>query len=108
MNSLPTERLFGPERLHPLPGGAGPQCGQTGLCQIPGCSPIQYEPDSFVELIIDHLTQRGVMDAGALYEEPFTGIDYEGLDGVIPSAVVDEIVSIIGLINADAEMSEAA
>lgn len=62
----------------------------------------------FVEMIIDHLTQRGVMDAGSLYEEPFTGIHYEGLDGVFPSAVADEIVMIIELINANAEVSEAA
>ncbi len=62
----------------------------------------------FVEMIIDHLTQRGVMDAGGLYEEPFTGIHYEGLDGVFPSAVADEIVTIIELINANAEVHNAA
>lgn len=62
----------------------------------------------FIEKIIDHLTQRGIMDAGLLYEEPFTGIHYEGLDGVFPSATADEIVTIIELINANAEVSEAA
>lgn len=62
----------------------------------------------FVELIVDHLTQRGIMDAGALYEEPFTGLHYEGLDGVFPSAVADEIVTIIELINANAGLSAAA
>ena len=47
-------------------------------------------------------------NAGVLYEEPFTGIHYEGLDGVFPSAVADEIVMIIELINANAQVSEAA
>ncbi len=62
----------------------------------------------FVEMIIDHLTQKGLMDAGVLYEQPFTGLHYEGLDGVFPSAVADEIVSIIELINANANISAAA
>ena len=48
------------------------------------------------------------MDAGVLYEEPFTGLHYEGLDGVFPSAMADEIVTIIELINANAEVSAAA
>ena len=62
----------------------------------------------FVEMIIDHLTQRGIMDPGLLYEQPFTGIHYEGLDGVFPSAIADEIVNIIELINSNAEVYEAA
>lgn len=57
----------------------------------------QFNTDQirFVEMIIDHLTQKGVMDAGLLYEQPFTGIHYEGLDGVFPSAAADEIVNIL-------------
>lgn len=43
-----------------------------------------------------------------IYEEPFTGIHYEGLDGVFPSTVADEIVTIIELINANAKVSTAA
>ena len=62
----------------------------------------------FVEMIIEHLCLRGVLDAGVLYEEPFTSIHYEGLDGVFPSALADEIVTIIGLINANAEMLDSA
>jgi type I restriction enzyme R subunit len=36
----------------------------------------------FVELIIDQLTSRGVMDAGALYESPFTGLHAGGPDAL--------------------------
>ena len=32
----------------------------------------------FIELIIDQLTSRGVMEASALYEPPFTAIHHEG------------------------------
>ena len=35
----------------------------------------------FVEMIIDRLTQGGVMEPGQLYEPPFTGLHYQGLDG---------------------------
>jgi len=62
----------------------------------------------FVEMIIDHLTRKGVMDAGQLYEQPFTGVHYEGLDGVFPGAAADEIISIIELINTNAETEAAA
>ena len=62
----------------------------------------------FVEMIIDHLTQKGVMDAGLLYEQPFTGIHYEGLDGLFPSATADEIVNVLERIRSNAEIGSAA
>ncbi len=36
----------------------------------------------FVELIIDQLTARGVIEPGALYEAPFTGLHAGGPDGL--------------------------
>ena len=48
------------------------------------------------------------MDAGILYEEPFTGLHYEGLDGIFPSAAADGIVTIIELINANARVTTVA
>ena len=62
----------------------------------------------FVEMIIDYLTRKGIMDAGQLYEQPFTGIHYEGLDGVFPGAAADEIIEIVRHINANAESGRAA
>jgi type I restriction enzyme R subunit len=50
----------------------------------------------FVNLIIDHLTEHGVMDAGLLYESPFTDINPQGPDGVFNSAQVDQLVSLLG------------
>ena len=32
----------------------------------------------FVEMIIDQLTARGVMETSALYEQPFNGLSSEG------------------------------
>ena len=49
----------------------------------------------FVNMIIDHLTERGVMDPRLLYESPFTDFDAMGVEGVFDSAGVIEIVRIL-------------
>ncbi|WP_066380399.1 DEAD/DEAH box helicase family protein [Anabaena sp. CA = ATCC 33047] len=54
----------------------------------------------FVNTIIDYLTQNGVMDAGLLYEPPFTDLHYEGLDGVFEPDDADQIISIVSSFNA--------
>ena len=53
----------------------------------------------FVEMIIDRLTQGGVMEPGHLYEPPFTGVHYQGLDGAFGDADADAIVGVIEEIN---------
>ncbi|MGC1550458.1 MAG: DEAD/DEAH box helicase family protein [Rhodanobacter sp.] len=53
----------------------------------------------FVDMVIDRLTQRGVMDPGLLYEPPFTGLHHEGLDGAFPDADAGVIMAIIEEIN---------
>jgi type I restriction enzyme, R subunit len=53
----------------------------------------------FVETIIDYLTQNGIMDAGLLYEPPFTDLHYEGLDGVFQPDDADQIISIVRSFN---------
>ena len=46
----------------------------------------------FIDLIIDHLTDRGVMDPRRLYESPFTDIDDQGVSGVFAPAEVKMLV----------------
>ena len=53
----------------------------------------------FIEMIIDRLTAKGSIDPGQLYEPPFTGLHYEGLDGVFADAEANELVGIIQEIN---------
>ena len=36
----------------------------------------------FIELVIDQLTKRGVLEAAALYEPPFTALHSEGPDAL--------------------------
>jgi hypothetical protein len=49
----------------------------------------------FIDLIIDHLTQRGWMDASALYESPFVDYSTKGVDGLFNPAQVDKLVAIL-------------
>jgi type I restriction enzyme R subunit len=49
----------------------------------------------FINLVIDHLTEHGVMDPGLLYESPFTDINPQGPEGVFTSHQVDQIVSVL-------------
>lgn len=53
----------------------------------------------FVEAIIDHLTQNGVMDPGLLYEPPFTDLHHKGLDGVFEDDDADQIVLLVDSFN---------
>lgn len=54
----------------------------------------------FIEMVIDQLTARGVMDASALYESPFNSLHsggpdalFEGKDNVI-EGIFEKIASI--------------
>jgi len=49
----------------------------------------------FIDMMIDHLTQHGVMDPGLLYESPFTDLNSLGIEGVFKKAEVQELVRIL-------------
>jgi len=55
----------------------------------------QYD---FLDMIIDHLTARGIVDPALLYESPFTDVDPYGVAGLFGENEVVEIVSILGRI----------
>lgn len=57
----------------------------------------------FANLIVDHLTEHGLMEAARLYESPFTDLTARGPDGLFTSAQVDELISILGEVRATAE-----
>ena len=56
----------------------------------------------FVNLIVNHLTEHGVMDAALLYESPFTDITPQGPDGLFTSVEVDELMTVLDLVRATA------
>jgi type I restriction enzyme, R subunit len=53
----------------------------------------------FIEMMIEHLTQNGVLDAAQLYEPPFNQIHYEGIDGVFADADADNIFGVVEAFN---------
>ena len=49
----------------------------------------------FVNLIVDYLTENGVMDPKRLYESPFTDVNPRGPEGVFSSVQVDQLVAVL-------------
>lgn len=46
-------------------------------------------------MVINYLTERGVMDPRLLYESPFTDFDAMGVEGVFDNVGVSELISIL-------------
>jgi type I restriction enzyme R subunit len=49
----------------------------------------------FVNLVVDHLTEHGVMEAAMLYQSPFTDVTPHGPDGLFSSSEVDELLGVL-------------
>jgi type I restriction enzyme, R subunit len=56
---------------------------------------LSADQNEFLNLIIEHLTARGVMDPKLLYETPYTDFDSKGVDGVFNHADAVQLVSIL-------------
>jgi type I restriction enzyme, R subunit len=48
-----------------------------------------------VNMIVEHLTENGIMDAGRLYESPYTDLNPLGVDGLFPPDAVDGLLSVL-------------
>jgi type I restriction enzyme R subunit len=47
----------------------------------------------FVNLIVNHLTEHGVMEAARLYESPFTDLTPHGPEGLFAQTAIDELIA---------------
>jgi type I restriction enzyme, R subunit len=56
----------------------------------------------FINLIVDQLTEHGVMEAARLYESPFTDVTPRGPDGLFQSAEVDELMRVLEAVRSTA------
>jgi type I restriction enzyme, R subunit len=52
----------------------------------------------FVDLIVNHLTEHGVMGAGALYESPFTDLSPRGPDELFSGQQLNLLISALDLV----------
>ena len=55
-----------------------------------------------MNLIVDHLTEHGVMKAELLYESPFTDIAPFGPDGLFAGPEVDHLIATLQQVRATA------
>lgn len=53
----------------------------------------------FIEMVIEHLTIRGTLEASKLYEPPFNQIHFEGIDGVFNDGDADNIFGVVEAFN---------
>lgn len=49
----------------------------------------------FIDLIVQELTQNGVMEADRLFQSPFTDINAQGPMGIFPPAKVTRLVEVL-------------
>ncbi|MCC7570321.1 DEAD/DEAH box helicase family protein [Candidatus Micrarchaeota archaeon] len=59
----------------------------------------------FLDKIIDHIVQTGLMKPGDLYDQPFTFLDDRGIDGVFEPADRDQIFGILTDIRQNAQFT---
>lgn len=57
---------------------------------------------AFVNLIVDHLTEHGVVEAARLYESPFTDLTARGPDGLFTAPQVDELLAVLDAVRSTA------
>ena len=60
----------------------------------------------FVQLIVEHLTANGVMEARRLYEAPFTDHAPTGPDQLFAEADIDRMIVILDTVRAHAQAEE--
>ena len=97
------EECFGTEKSLPLfirsLVGLDRQAVQQAFSKYLQGSTYNEKQIRFVEMLIDHLTQNGVLEAAQLYEPPFNQIHYEGIDGVFGDAEADNIFGVVEAFN---------
>ncbi len=75
--------------------GLDREAAKTALSSFLAGKTLRANQIEFLNLIIDHLTEHGIMDARSLYDSPYTDFSPKGVDGVFESTEVDELVSIL-------------
>jgi type I restriction enzyme, R subunit len=75
--------------------GLDREAAKKALGSFLGGKPLRVNQIEFLNLIVDHLTEHGSMDARSLYDSPYTDFSPRGVDGVFESKEVDELLSVL-------------
>jgi type I restriction enzyme, R subunit len=52
----------------------------------------------FVNLVINHLTEHGIVEPAALYDSPFTDIIPSGPEGLFDKGQIEELVAVLAAV----------
>ncbi len=74
---------------------------KTAFAEFLEKAPLSADQINFVEMIVDHLVENGVMDPARLFEPPFSDVHPEGVIGVLPE-YAEAIVAAVERVNANA------
>jgi type I restriction enzyme R subunit len=64
--------------------------------------PLSANQIEFINLVIDHLTEHGIVEPGRLYESPFTDLTPRGPDGLFSATQLDELIRTLDAVKATA------
>lgn len=59
----------------------------------------------FINLIVNHLTEHGIMEPDRLYESPFTDISPKGPDSLFSSAQIDQLIATLESVKKTAQVA---
>jgi type I restriction enzyme, R subunit len=75
---------------------------KQALTGFVGERPLGGNQIEFVNLVVDHLTEHGIMEATRLYESPFTDLTPHGPDALFSAVQVDALIRSLDAIRASA------
>jgi type I restriction enzyme R subunit len=75
--------------------GLDREAAKTALNEFIAGANLSANQIEFVSMIIDYLTEHGVMEPKALYESPFTDINPLGPDGLFSNEIVDGLFAFL-------------
>ncbi|MDW3207923.1 MAG: DEAD/DEAH box helicase family protein [Alphaproteobacteria bacterium] len=75
--------------------GLDREAAKRALGRFASAENLTADQTEFIDLIVNHLTERGYIDPKFLYESPFTDLDDKGVSGVFEAADVKELVGLL-------------